>query len=170
VNFIKPTEQDIAKRQDAVKFVETILNSVEGCEDCKTVVFGSFANDLMLPSSDVDLMIRTKNNSNDKNLVLKLTDALKLDGSAQSIKAIPRARVPIVKFSYRGINIDVSFNNYSAARGVELIRSRLADLPALRPLVLVVKQFLAARQLNETFSGGVGSFLVVMMVSSFLKV
>jgi DNA polymerase sigma len=79
VNFIKPTEQDIAKRQDAVKFVETILNSVEGCEDCKTVVFGSFANDLMLPSSDVDLMIRTKNNSNDKNLVLKLADALKLD-------------------------------------------------------------------------------------------
>jgi non-canonical poly(A) RNA polymerase PAPD5/7 len=33
----------------------------------------------------------------------------------------------------------------------------------LRPLVLVVKYFLSQRQLNDTYSGGIGSFMLTMM-------
>ena len=34
---------------------------------------------------------------------------------------------------------------------------------ALRPLVLVVKYLLSQRQLNDTYSGGIGSFMLTMM-------
>lgn len=40
----------------------------------------------------------------------------------------------------------------------------MAVYPSLRPLVLVLKYMLLQRQLHETFSGGVGSFLLFLMV------
>ena len=40
--------------------------------------------------------------------------------------------------------------------------------PELRPLILVLKAFLKSRQLNETFTGGVGSFLLTILVTSYL--
>ena len=42
-------------------------------------------------------------------------------------------------------------------------------MPPLRPLVLVLKFFLAQRGLNETFTGGVGSYMLQLMVVSFLQ-
>lgn len=43
-------------------------------------------------------------------------------------------------------------------------------LPAFRPLTLVLKYFLQTRQLNDTYHGGVGSFMLQMMVLSHLQV
>ena len=42
-------------------------------------------------------------------------------------------------------------------------------MPPLRPLVLVLKFFLSQRGLNETFTGGVGSYMLQLMVVSFLQ-
>ena len=39
----------------------------------------------------------------------------------------------------------------------------------MRPLLLVLKCFLKSRQLNETYHGGVSSFLLTMLVTSFLQ-
>ncbi len=33
----------------------------------------------------------------------------------------------------------------------------------LRPLVLVIKYFLSQRALNDTYTGGIGSFMLTMM-------
>ena len=41
--------------------------------------------------------------------------------------------------------------------------------PELRALMLVLKCFLKARQLNETYYGGVSSFLLTMLVVSHLQ-
>jgi non-canonical poly(A) RNA polymerase PAPD5/7 len=40
--------------------------------------------------------------------------------------------------------------------------------PELRPLMLVLKAFLKARQLNEAYHGGISSFLLTMLVTSHL--
>ena len=50
-----------------------------------------------------------------------------------------------------------------------LMRRFLTDLPPLRPLTLALKQFLACRNLNQPYHGGVGSFALQMMVVSFLQ-
>ena len=41
--------------------------------------------------------------------------------------------------------------------------------PEMRPLLLVLKCFLKSRQLNETYHGGVSSFLLTMLVTSYLQ-
>ncbi len=44
------------------------------------------------------------------------------------------------------------------------IRGMMSSYPSLRPLVLVLKYMLLQRHQHETFSGGVGSFLLFLMV------
>lgn len=41
---------------------------------------------------------------------------------------------------------------------------------ALMPLMLILKQFLAQRLLNEVFMGGLGSYGLLILIASFLKV
>jgi DNA polymerase sigma len=50
-----------------------------------------------------------------------------------------------------------------------MLKTFMKQYPALRPLTLVLKYFLHQRQLNETFTGGVGSFLLQMMIVSMLQ-
>jgi DNA polymerase sigma len=38
------------------------------------------------------------------------------------------------------------------------------QFPAVRPLVLLLKYYLAQRSLNDTYTGGVGSFMLTLMV------
>ena len=40
----------------------------------------------------------------------------------------------------------------------------IEQFPAVRPLVLLFKYFLAQRGLNDTYTGGVGSFMITLMV------
>ena len=58
------------------------------------------------------------------------------------------------------------------ASALRNVRSRLMHCryPPVRPLVLVLKYFLLQRRLNETYSGGVGSFLLVLMVVHVVQV
>jgi non-canonical poly(A) RNA polymerase PAPD5/7 len=42
-------------------------------------------------------------------------------------------------------------------------------MPPLKPLTFVLKYFMAARGLNEPYSGGCGSFMLQMMIVSFLQ-
>ena len=41
--------------------------------------------------------------------------------------------------------------------------------PYLKHLVLVLKQFLLQRDLNEVFTGGISSYSLILMVVSFLQ-
>jgi len=45
----------------------------------------------------------------------------------------------------------------------------LAQFPCMKFLLLVLKQFVKSRNLNETFHGGIGSFLLQNMLLAFLQ-
>jgi hypothetical protein len=96
---------------------------------------------------------------------------LEARGVARKVDVIDSARVPIVKLweARSGIQIDISFDARSAVVSRALIGHFLARFPALRPLLLVAKYFVAQRGLNDTYSGGVGSFLLVLMVVHVLQ-
>jgi DNA polymerase sigma len=81
-------------------------------------------------------------------------------------------KVPIVKLVHASTQVaaDVSFNVPDGLATGWFMRDQLVKHPALRPLLLVLKFFLAQRNLNETYpSGGVGSFLLQMMALSFVQ-
>lgn len=51
-----------------------------------------------------------------------------------------------------------------------MLQGFIQEFPVLRPLVLVLKQFLLQRDLNEAYTGGISSYCLLLMVYSFLQV
>jgi non-canonical poly(A) RNA polymerase PAPD5/7 len=87
------------------------------------------------------------------------------------LEVIENTRVPLVKFKHEptGISVDVCFNQTSGPQAAALVHSYMRSLPPLRPLTFVLKSFLASRGLNQPYTGGIGSFMLQMMIVSFLQ-
>lgn len=72
-----------------------------------------------------------------------------------SVRVLDKASVPIVKLtdSETQVKVDISFNMQSGVQSAELIKKYKRQFPMLSKLVLVLKQFLLQRDLNEVFTG-----------------
>ena len=68
------------------------------------------------------------------------------------------------------VKVDISYNLDSGLKSANLIIELMKKYPYLKQLVLVLKQFLLQRDLNEVFTGGVSSYSLILMVVSFLQV
>jgi DNA polymerase sigma len=68
------------------------------------------------------------------------------------------------------LNVDIGINNTDGVRAIEVINGYLAKMPALCPLILFVKGFLAQRNLNDASKAGLGSYAVTLMCIHFLQV
>ena len=64
--------------------------------------------------------------------------------------------------------MDISFNKTNGVAAVYFIKKFMTKFPELKYLVLVIKAFLKTRGLNETFHGGLSSYLVTILVISYL--
>ena len=84
-------------------------------------------------------------------------------------------QVPIVKLTdaETEVKVDVSFNTdlnqNCGVESAELIKGFIKQYECLKFLVLVLKQFLVQRDLNEVFSGGISSYALTLLVISFLQ-
>jgi non-canonical poly(A) RNA polymerase PAPD5/7 len=80
-------------------------------------------------------------------------------------------QVPIIKFeeSFTGYKIDISLNIANGLDGAEAVKEMIIQAPALGPLTLIFKHWLALVKMNEVFTGGLGSYAVVLMVMSCLQ-
>jgi non-canonical poly(A) RNA polymerase PAPD5/7 len=87
------------------------------------------------------------------------------------LEVIPNTRVPLVKFKHgpTDIAVDICFNQKTGAQAAKLMHRYMDALPPLRPLTFVLKYFLAARGTNQPYSGGMGSFMLQMMIVAFLQ-
>lgn len=68
------------------------------------------------------------------------------------------------------VRVDISFNMNNGVKSAEMIKHYMSVYPMLSKLVLVLKQFLAQRDMNEVFYGGISSYSLILMVVSFLQV
>ena len=151
-------------------------------------IFGSFQTCLYLPTSDIDMVVLNVDLSNLKeNPFYKLQNALIEHGVAEalSMKVIDRATVPIVKMRdmLTDIKVDISFNMKTGVESVSLIKEFIREFPALKPLVLLLKQFLLQRfelnrffifkiilrDMNEVWTGGISSYGLILMTINFLQ-
>jgi len=85
------------------------------------------------------------------------------------LEVIENTRIPLVKFTYLSLNIDVCFNQPGGPEAAQLMKEYLDSMPPLRPLIFVLKYYLSCRALNEPYRGGVGSFMLQLMIVSFLQ-
>ncbi|XP_073986398.1 terminal nucleotidyltransferase 4B-like [Rhodnius prolixus] len=166
--YMSPTPEEHSMRKQVVRNIEAIV--LELWPAARVEVFGSFRTGLYLPTSDIDLVVI----GDWVNLPLRtLEDALLVKGicDKDSIKVLDKATVPIVKLTDKQskVKVDISFNMNNGVRSAELIKDFKAKFSALGKLVLVLKQFLLQRDLNEVFHGGISSYSLILMTVSFLQ-
>lgn len=79
---------------------------------------------------------------------------------------ISSARVPICRFvdTATNVKVDVCVDQPSSVLTSIYVRLQLLRYPLLRPLMLLNKAALRVWGLNEPFKGGVGSYLLFVMV------
>ena len=155
-------------RKDVVRRIKNVIHTTWSAAKVET--FGSYRVGLYLPTSDIDLVIFGEwSNPPFDNMKRRLIESGICRES--EIKVLHHARVPIIKLvdSKTNIKVDISFNMENGIRTVHFIESLMEKYPHLRHLVLVLKQFLLLRDLNEPCKGGIGSYCLLLMVVSFLQ-
>lgn len=164
--FISLTEEELATRSTVMNEIQTIVNDV--FPNTRLQYFGSQLSKTLTPSSDLDLVIM---GIDVKNPLFVLAEHIKKADIASYLEVISNAKVPIVKFDHRdsGISVDILVNNDDGLTTGKLIQRLSREFPPLRPLIVILKTFLSQRKLNDTYTGGVGSFVLSIMIVSFLQ-
>ncbi|SMN19513.1 similar to Saccharomyces cerevisiae YOL115W PAP2 Non-canonical poly(A) polymerase, involved in nuclear RNA degradation as a component of the TRAMP complex [Maudiozyma saulgeensis] len=169
ISYISPSREEIEIRNKTIQKLRKVVRRL--WPDSTLHVFGSYATDLYLPGSDIDCVITSKTgNKEHRSYLYELARYLKSNGIGKQIEVIAKARVPIIKFVDvdSDLHIDVSFERLNGIEIAKIIRTWLHETPGLRELVLVIKQFLKSRRLNEVHTGGLGGLSIVCLVYSFL--
>lgn len=171
--YVSPTEAEVAQRIEVVDTIKKLIQRKWPQHGVDAFIFGSFATNLYLPGSDIDMVIISKSRNfwQVKSSLYQLSAALRSSGIGSQIEVISKARVPIVKFkdTKYGIPIDISFERLNGLEAVKTINSWLEVYPSIRELALVIKRYLAKRRLNEVHTGGLGGFAIICLIVSFLR-
>lgn len=157
-------------------------------------LYGSHVTGLCLPTSDVDFIIclpavqkdtpavapgvlegrNAINESSQKVLARKLKNESWID--PRSMKLIERTVVPVIKVATKDtkaktLRLDITFDSPShhGLEAVELVNRLLGQYPMIRPLVLVLKQFLLDRGLHTGYTGGLSSYCLFLMTARYLQ-
>ncbi|XP_078431513.1 nucleotidyltransferase family protein [Wolffia australiana] len=169
-DFLSPTPEEEGIRNEAVKRVFEVIKYI--WPHCTVDVFGSYKTGLYLPTSDVDAVILNSKVQTPQMGLKALSRALSQKSIATKIQVIGKARVPIIKFVEKqsGIAFDISFDMHSGPDAAYFIKEAVSKMPPLKPLCLILKVFLKQRELNEVFSGGVGSYALTAMLIAHLQI
>jgi non-canonical poly(A) RNA polymerase PAPD5/7 len=102
----------------------------------------------------------------------KLATILRQANIAERVEVIAKAKIPIVKFvtSHGRFHVDINVNKTNGIAAGEIVKNFITEIPAIRPLTLIIKSFLNQRSMNEVYTGGIGSYSILCLVTSFLQV
>lgn len=166
--YIFPRPSEEVMRNEVVQRVRGVIQNK--WPEAKVEVFGSFNTGLYLPTSDIDIVVLGN------WPVLPLFSVERELREAEmtvpgSLMVLDKTSVPIVKFTDRWteVKVDISFNMQSGLLSAKKIKAFLKQYPLLDKLVMIIKQFLYQRNLNEVYTGGIGSYSLILLIVSFLQ-
>ena len=89
---------------------------------------------------------------------------------------IDRTVVPVIKVATkdtraRTLQLDITFDGpgHHGLEAVHMVKNTMEELPMLRPLVILLKQFLLDRGLLTAYTGGLSSHCLFLMVARYLQ-
>lgn len=177
-DYIKPQQYEHIVRHDLVRRLRELIQS--RFDDADIQAFGSFAAEIYLPTSDMDIVLlsrqyleTSKPKYDSVNEIRKLARILRNSDLPQPGTLVPilSAKVPIIKYKDRltGLSVDISFENPSGLIAIRTFNQWRQVFPEMPKLALLLKQYLAIRGINEPFNGGLGSFSLICMIVSMLQ-
>eukprot|EP00192_Tetraselmis_astigmatica_P005246 CAMPEP_0117658106 /NCGR_PEP_ID=MMETSP0804-20121206/5687_1 /TAXON_ID=1074897 /ORGANISM="Tetraselmis astigmatica, Strain CCMP880" /LENGTH=528 /DNA_ID=CAMNT_0005464605 /DNA_START=120 /DNA_END=1707 /DNA_ORIENTATION=- len=169
VRLVTPTDSEKADREVALQRARDLVTSIWPSADLQ--VFGSYATDMYLPTSDIDCVVLNSGLTDVAAGLKALATASLRKNLAQNIQVIAKATVPLFKYEdiETGVKLDISFNVANGPAAASYVLDIMKKFPPMRPLVIVLKVFLQQRELNEVYSGGIGSYALLVMVAAFLQ-
>lgn len=161
-----------------IQSLRSLINTLSHDTDVR--VFGSFAAELYLPTSDIDLVVISRDYAlrdvpkyDTKGFLYRVATAIRNAGIAENgtVTCLTKAKVPLVKYidAATGLAVDLSFENKSGLVANDTFRNWRDKYACLPILLTLVKQFLAMRGLNEVYQGGVGSFTLTCLIISLIQ-
>ena len=170
VEYITPTVLEYKTRDVVLSELTRIVKDL--WPEAQVTIFGSQLTRILTPTSDLDLAILgvPEPKGSERSPLDVLGDAIIAQGNVTYCEVIHSAKVPIVKLDHKlGISVDICLNNDSGLHTGAYIKHMVDAFPPLRPLTMVLKVFLSQRRLNETYTGGIGSFVLSSLIVSFLQ-
>lgn len=170
-HWMAPTAAEHETRCMVIELISRAIKS-QFC-DAEVHPFGSQETKLYLPQGDLDLVVVSNSMANLRiqSALRTMAACLRRHNLATDVQVIAKAKVPIIKFvtTYARLKVDISLNHTNGLTTASYVNSWLRKWPHIRPLILVVKYLLMQRGMSEVFSGGLGSYSVIIMVISFLQ-
>jgi len=183
VEWVAPTEEERLMRADVCRRIERVVSNI--WPNAVTETIGSTCTDLCVPTSDIDMVIFGVTLSQNCNIdgvqsdanafaiqcLRKLAKNLEDIAQRNSIEVLDAAKVPIIKMRDRksGIEVDISFGVTSGKENSKVVLEYCKKYPLVKPLTLVIKYYLKQKFLNNSWSGGIGSYTLVIMIISYLQ-
>lgn len=168
MKFMQHTKEEVQKRR---AWVQTIADHCRAMwPECKVRIFGSFYTGLSLPNGDVDISVIGVE-CKPATAMKMLTENMLAAGEISWLEIIESAKVPVAKMRSQscGLRADVVFNQPDGIETSKFMRERMKEFPQMKPLLVFLKYFLLQRGLHETFTGGMGSYLLCNVVLHFLQ-
>ncbi|XP_045828053.1 uncharacterized protein LOC123920018 isoform X3 [Trifolium pratense] len=94
--------------------------------------------------------------------MIQLEDSALLKSSQTNIYALKDSK---------SVRVDISFKSpsHTGLQTTGMVKELTEQFPAATPLALVLKQFLADRSLDQSYSGGLSSYCLVLLIIRFLQ-
>ncbi|KAE8214078.1 hypothetical protein CF327_g2486 [Tilletia walkeri] len=170
--WLMPTTAELECRDMVIALIRKAIQSKWADADVRP--FGSHNTQLYLPEGDIDLVVLSSSmNTQSREVVLRnMAYILRTNNLTQgNVQVIAKAKVPIIKFicAYGDYKVDISVNQGNGLTAADYICDNLVQQPAIRPIVMVIKQLLSSRNLSEVYLGGLGSYSVILTAISFMQ-
>lgn len=171
INYIVPNNFSLTKRKYTIELLTHIIEKYN--PNWKVILYGSFSQNISTIFSDLDFAIYNNQrfSSGDSFQLFYIMNILSNEGFSQDIEFI-NANCPILRGTCinTGINFDICFNKRSGLKAIELVRNVVDNNTIIKQAVIFIKILLKIKSLNETFTGGMCSFLVFHLVYYFYTV
>ena len=125
--------------------------------NAKVQAFGSSVTGLSLGTGDLDLCLSFKKEQ-PKKVLRKVAGLLREEGM-MDIQQIPKAKIPIVKFtdSRSGLDVDISIENRLAIYNSKMLKNYAQD-KRVREFILMIKYWASRRGINTAYEGTLSSY------------
>lgn len=174
LQVVKPRQEDWETRTRVIAELRRVIGSMESLRGAQVEPFGSFASNLFTKWADLDISIDLLNSScissagkrRKQRLLGDIQKALRERGGWRRLQCIPNARVPILKFesSLRGISCDVSIDNLQGQIKSKLLLWISAIDARFHNMVLLVKEWAKAHDINNPKTGTFNSYSLSLLV------
>ncbi|ESQ52661.1 hypothetical protein EUTSA_v10016564mg [Eutrema salsugineum] len=176
---IKPTGADWDARMTVIDQLRSALQSVESLRGATVQPFGSFVSNLFTRWGDLDISVDLFSGSSilftgkkqKQTFLGQLLRALRASGAWYRLQFVAHARVPILKVvsGHQRISCDISIDNLEG-----LLKSRflfwISEIDwRFRDLVLLVKEWAKAHDINNPKNGTFNSYSLSLLVIFHLQ-